>query len=317
MEWMDDLGRRINLRDLHVLMTVADTGSMAKAAARLRISHPAVSKTISQLESALGARLLDRSPQGAELTPSGEVLLRCGVNIFDELRQGYRSLEHLSDPNSGEVRLGCTEIVLHSLASAFVRKFSKKYPGVQIDVKLANPGEHQLRELRERRIDLLITRATGQSAAEDLHSEVLFDEPFVFVVGAESEFARKRRVALDDIIGCKWVLPAPDSAPGALIDGVFRAGGSQPPKAIVTTISIELTTSLVASGEFVGILPISVARLKAGRAALRVLPIKSVGPRISAEFVIMKNRTLNPPVMSFIDCVRDAVKASHLERKCN
>jgi DNA-binding transcriptional LysR family regulator len=313
MEWLDGLGRRINLRDLHVLMAVADTGSMAKAAARLRISHPAVSKTISELEGALGARLLDRSPQGAELTPSGEVLLRCGINIFDELRQGYRSLEHLSDPNSGEVRLGCTEIVLHTLASAVVRKFSTKYPGVQIDVKLANPGQHQLRELRERRIDLLITRSTGQSAAEDLHSEVLFDEPVVFVVGAESEFARKRRVTLDDITGCKWVMPAPDSAPGVLIDGVFRAAGSQPPKAVVKTISIELTTSLVASGEFVGILPISVARRKAGRAALRVLPIKSVGPRISAEIVFVKNRTLNPPVVSFIDCVRDVVKASRLE----
>ena len=312
MEWSDRLGRRINLRDLRVLMAVADAGSMAKAAARLGISHPAVSKTISELEGALGARLLDRSPQGAELTPSGEVLLRCGINIFDELQQGYRSLEHLSDPNSGEVRLGCTEIILHSLASAVVRKFSAKHAGVEIDVRLANPGEHQLRELRERRIDLLITRATGHSAAEDLHSEVLFDEPFVFVVGAESEFARKRRVALDEIIGCKWVLPAPDSAPGALIDGVFRAAGFQPPRAVVKTISIELTTSLVASGEYVGILPISVARLKAARASLRVLPIKSVGPRVSAEIVFVKNRTLSPAVASFIDCVRDVVKASRL-----
>lgn len=311
MEW-SDLGRRINLRDLNILIAVADTGSMAKAAARLRISHPAVSKTISELEGALGARLLDRSPQGVQLTPSGEVLLRCGVNIFDELRQGYRSLEYLSDPNSGEVRLGCTEIILHGLASAIVRKFSAKYPGVQVDVKLANPGEHQLRELRERRIDLLITRATGKSAAQDLHSEMLFDEPFVFIVGAASEFARKRRVVLSEIIGRKWVLPAPDSAPGALINDVFRAAGFQPPNAVVKTISIELTTSLVASGEFVGILPISVARLKAGRAALRVLPIKPVGPRVSAEIVFVKNRTLSPAVESFVNCVRDVVNASRV-----
>jgi DNA-binding transcriptional LysR family regulator len=134
MEWSGRLGRRINLRDLHFLIAVADAGSMAKAAAMLRISHTAVSKTISELEGALGARLLDRSPQGASLTPSGEVLLRCGINIFDELRQGYRSLEHLADPNSGEVRLGCTEIILHRPAPAVVRKFSAKHPGVQVEV---------------------------------------------------------------------------------------------------------------------------------------------------------------------------------------
>lgn len=313
MDGSEHLGRRINLRDLRVLMAVAETGSMAKAAARLRISHPAVSKTISELEGALGTRLLDRSPQGAELTPSGKVLLRCGINIFDELRQGHRSLEHLSDPNSGEVRLGCTDIILHSLAPMVLRHFSAKYPGVHIDVKLANPGEHQLRELRERRVDLLITRATDQSVADDLHSELLFDEPFVFVVGAESEFAHKRRVTLGDIIGQKWILPPPDSSPGALIDGVFRAAGVQSPMAVVRTISIELTAQLVASGEFVGILPISVARLKAGQTSLRLLPVKSVGPRISAAILVVKNRTLGAAVESFVNCVRNVVKASRLE----
>ena len=186
MDWSDQIGRRIKLRDLHILMAVADTGSMAKAATRLRISHPAVSKAISEIEGTLGVRLFDRSSKGAELTAYGEVLLRCGINVFDEMQQGLRSLEYLSDPNSGEVRLGCTDIILHSLVPPIVRRFASEHPGVQLDVKLTNPGEHQIQELRERKIDLLITRATGQQ--DDFHSEVLFDEPFVFVVGAQSNW---------------------------------------------------------------------------------------------------------------------------------
>src|ERR1700730_17448990 len=219
MDWSDRIGRRLKLRDLHILMTVADTGSMAKAAARLRISHPAVSKAISEIEGTLGVRLFDRNSQGVELTAHGEVLLRCGINVFDEMQQGLRSLEHLSDPSSGEVRLGCTDIILHSLVPPIVRNFSAKFPGVQLDVRLTNPGEHQIQELRERKIDLLMTRATGQQ--DDFHSEILFDEPFVFVVGVNSEFARKRRIALKDIIKGDWVLPPYDSAPGGLIAGVF------------------------------------------------------------------------------------------------
>ena len=105
MDWSDRVGHRIQLRDLHVLMAIADTGSMAKAAAKLGISHPAISKTISEIEGTLGVRLFDRNSQGVELTAHGEVLLRCGINVFDEMQQGLRSLEHLSDPNSGEVRL--------------------------------------------------------------------------------------------------------------------------------------------------------------------------------------------------------------------
>jgi DNA-binding transcriptional LysR family regulator len=307
MDWSDRIGRRIKLRDLHVLMAVADTGSMAKAAARLRISHPAISKTISDLEATLGVRLLDRGSQGAELTAHGEVLLRCGINVFDEMQQGLRSLEHLSDPNSGEVRLGCTDIILHSLVPSIVREFSAKYPGVQLDVKLTNPGEYQIQELRERRIDLLITRATVRQ--DDFHSEVLFDEPLVFVVGAHSELSQKRRIALKDIIKSNWVLPPYDSAPGAIVGEVFRANGFSPPKPVVKTIAIQLTVSLIASGEFVGILPASVAVLSAHQAALKVLPLKSAGPRISAEIVFLKNRTLSPAVEAFIDCAREVTKS--------
>jgi DNA-binding transcriptional LysR family regulator len=235
------------------------------------------------------------------------VLLKCGVNVFDEMQQGLRSLEYLSDPNSGEVRLGCTDIILHSLMPPIVRRFSKQYPGVQLDVKLTNPGEHQIQELRERKIDLLITRATGQQ--DDLHSEILFDEPFVFVVGAQSEFAGKRRIALKDIINANWVLPPYDSAPGTLVAEVFRANDFSPPKLSVKTIAIQLTVSLIASGEFVGILPASVAALSAHQAALKVLPLKSLGPRISAEIVFLKNRTVSPAVGSFIDCAREVAKS--------
>jgi len=307
MDWSDRIGRQLKLRDLHILMTVADTGSMAKAAARLRISHPAVSKAISEIEDTLGVRLFDRNSQGVELTAHGEVLLRCGINVFDEMQQGLRSLEYLSDPKTGEVRLGCTDIILHSLVPPIVRKFSGKYPSVQLDVKLTNPGEHQIQELRERKIDLLITRATGQQ--DDFHSEVLFDEPFVFVVGSHSELARKRRVTLTDIIKGNWVLPPYDSAPGALVSEVFRANGFVPPKPLVKTIAIQLTVSLIASGEFVGILPTSVATLGVHQAALKVLPLKSPGPRISAEIVFLRNRTLSPAVQSFLNCTREVAKS--------
>jgi len=179
------IGNRIKLRDLRVLMTIAESGSMAKAATKLGISHPAISKTISDIEGTLGVRLLDRGSQGTELTAHGEVLRRCGINIFDEMQQGLNSLEYLSDPNSGEVRLGCTDIILNSLVPPIVQRFSKEHPGVQLDVKFANPGEHQVQQLRERKIDLLMTRAPGPQ--DDFQSEILFDEPFVFVVGANSQ----------------------------------------------------------------------------------------------------------------------------------
>jgi DNA-binding transcriptional LysR family regulator len=309
MDWSDRIGHRIKLRDLHVLMAIADTGSMAKAAAKLRISHPAVSKTISDIEGMLGVQLLDRGPQGAELTAHGQALLRCGVNIFDEMRQGLRSLEHLSDPNSGEVRLGCTEIMLSSLVPAIAEKFSRQYPGVRLDIELTNPGEQQIRELRERKLDLLMTRAPGHLVEEDLHSEVLFDEPLVAIAGNQSRWARKRHISLADMIGDPWVLPSYQSAPGALIAEIFRSAGLQPPRPTVATLSSQLTIKLISNGRFVGFLPASVASLNAGGGGLKILPTRFSTSRIPVAIAYVRNRTLSAAAEQFITCAREVVKS--------
>ena len=66
MDWVDRIGRRIRLRDLHVLLAVAESGSMSKASAQLAVSHPVVSKTILQLEQSLGVQLFERSTRGSD-----------------------------------------------------------------------------------------------------------------------------------------------------------------------------------------------------------------------------------------------------------
>src|SRR5258708_31588593 len=111
MDWAARIGRRIRLRDLHILLAVAESGSMSKASTHLAISHPVISKTISDLEHTLGVRLFDRNSQGVELTTYGRALLNCGVTVFDEMRQSLKQLEFLADPKSGELRIGCPEIL--------------------------------------------------------------------------------------------------------------------------------------------------------------------------------------------------------------
>ena len=80
MEWADRIGRRVKLRDLHLLITVVQRGSMAKAAAELGVSQPAVSKGIADMEQTLGLRLLDRGRNGIEPTAYGRALVKRGLN---------------------------------------------------------------------------------------------------------------------------------------------------------------------------------------------------------------------------------------------
>src|SRR5262245_17713174 len=103
------IGWRLKLRELHILSAVVERGSMARAAAQLRMSQPSVSEAIANLEATLRVRLLDRSTQGVEPTVYAQALLKRAQAVFDELQQGLRDIEFLSDPASGEVGVGCPE----------------------------------------------------------------------------------------------------------------------------------------------------------------------------------------------------------------
>ena len=95
--WEHRIGRRLQLRDLHILLTVAQSGSMVRASRDLAMSQPAVSKAIAALEHTLGVRLLDRGPSGVAPTRYGHALLRRGAAVFDELRQGVGEIEFLAE----------------------------------------------------------------------------------------------------------------------------------------------------------------------------------------------------------------------------
>jgi DNA-binding transcriptional LysR family regulator len=92
-----EIGRRIRLRDLHILLTVSQRGSMAQAAAQLGVSQPAVSGVIADLERTLGVPLFERSTRGVKPTVYARAMLDRSVAAFDELRQGIRTIASLAD----------------------------------------------------------------------------------------------------------------------------------------------------------------------------------------------------------------------------
>jgi DNA-binding transcriptional LysR family regulator len=197
MQLSDRIGRRMKLQDLHVLMTVMQAGSMGKAAQNLNITQPAVSRSIAELENALGVRLLERHRRGIEATEYGRALLDCGVAVFDDLRQGVKNIEFLADPTTGEVRIGNT---LPSTASSFIAgiidRLSWRHPRMVFHVVPGEPNTIR-RELNERRVDLVITRgSSGFKDDEQFSFETLYDDPFVVLAGVKNPWARRRRTSL-------------------------------------------------------------------------------------------------------------------------
>src|SRR5262245_28134549 len=198
-DWEARIGRRVRLRDLHVLFAVDQSGSMAKAATQLGITQSAISQMIADLEHALGVRLLDRSPRGAEATVYGRTLLKYAKAAFDDLRQGIQEIEFLADPGIGEIRIGAPESVSSAILPAIIRRFSQQCPRAILDID-TTAVTAAVPKLRDRSLDLVMV--LGGVMPEDLHRasdlkvEKIFDDELVVAADENSPWARRRKVDL-------------------------------------------------------------------------------------------------------------------------
>src|SRR5215472_102317 len=122
--------RRVSLRDLRVLVSVIEAGSMGKAARMLATSQPAISRSIADLEHAFGVRLLDRSAFGVEPTLYGRALLSRGVAMFDELGQGIKDIGYLADPTVGELAVAASIAVAEGFVCAAMTSLTQRHRGL-------------------------------------------------------------------------------------------------------------------------------------------------------------------------------------------
>jgi len=287
---------------------VVEAGSMAKAAERLGTSQPAVSRSIADLEHTLGVRLLERSPWGVEPTQYGHAIIRRGVAVFDELRQGVKDIEFLADPTAGELRIGCPEVIAAGPILAIVNRLTRRHPRIVFHVATGSaPAIY--RGLMERTIEVGITRVAGPLDEEVLRVETLFNDILVVAAGARNPLTRRRRIELAELVNELWALPAAEGAAGAAVVEAFRASGLDYPRATLVSNSVEVRLSLVAAGRFLTIAPFSLSRFRTGRAELKVLPVELPMDRLPVVIATLKNRTLSPVAKLFIEHAHEVAKA--------
>ncbi|HWE74541.1 MAG TPA: LysR family transcriptional regulator [Stellaceae bacterium] len=302
------LDRRLRLRDLKLLQEIARLGSMAKAARELGITQPAVSKALSDLETLLGVRLLDRTTGGVTPTDYGTALLRHAAVMFDALRQANLDLAHLADPSVGALRIACPEFIAAGILPVALEHFAKRFPRVVIDVVQAENIAPEFRLLRDRQVDLMIGRVPSCSGAheEDVAIEFLFSERMHVVTGPTSRWVKKRTLTLADIASERWTLPPADSVAGGLAREAFAAEGLSEPCATIVSFSLHLRKAAAASGEFLTVLHDSVLQLSRERSALRILPIVLKIKVQPVAIITLKRRTLLPAAQPFMACLRAA-----------
>ena len=303
----DHLERRLKLRELRVLLAVVNAGSMAKAAVDLAISQPNVSKAIADLEHTFGVRLLDRSARGIEPTAYGSAIIKHATAVFDELRQSVEEVDFLTDPTSGELRIGCSDFVA-GVVGAAIQRMSRRYPRIAFEVVSAAASELQ-QHLVSRNIELFVaTPLLDSLSSEEFIIEVPYDDPLIVVAGVHHPWTRRRKIDLEEMVDAAWVMPPANTVSGDYIRRAFQTKGLVLPTTIVSTYSRVLTHHLVTAAGFVTVLPKPMFEIMAKGLSIESLPVQLPSIRRTVVLVMLKKRTLSSIAKLFIETLRAVAK---------
>jgi DNA-binding transcriptional LysR family regulator len=281
---------------------------MAKAANHLNLTQSAVSKAITELEHTFGVRLFDRTPKGIEPTAYGQALLKGSVGVFDELRQSVNEIEHLADPAVGELRIGCTPPMSWGIVPTIIDRLVRQHPRLAFHVSEADPNTLRYHDLRERRIDLAIGRIFDPITDHDVDADVLYDEKALVVAGKNSQWAKRRKIALAELVDEPWCAPTPGSFAASLLAEAFREKGLPGPRISAVSFSFPLYNALLATGNFLCLLPNSLVQLSAHLMSFKVLPIELPARPGPVGIITLKKRTLSPIARLFIEQAREVAK---------
>lgn len=174
------------LRQLHYLVTLADTGSFVRAARMVNVSQPSLSQQIKALEDRMGVRLVDRAATGVILTPIGRTIVARARGVLAEVREMEALAARWSDELSGTLRLGTTPTLGPYLLSPIIAELHRTAPKLKLYVREGIPDD-QAFELSRGNIDVLL--GPLPIAGEDLEIEPLFREPLFLVGAVDDELA--------------------------------------------------------------------------------------------------------------------------------
>jgi DNA-binding transcriptional LysR family regulator len=249
----------IDLRQLRYFQAVAEELHFGRAAARLSIAQPALSRQIQQIEQELGTPLLRRTQRRVELLPAGALLLERSRAIQQELARTLADVRRTGAGELGKLALGFIHSSTYGLLPSVIRRFRQLYPGIELELhELPIPTQHAA--LVRGTIDLGLLRL--QAGPAELEQVAVLPDPFVLAVPARHALAARERVRLKEAAGEPFILFNQAEAPllHDRVQALCEQAGFQP-HVVQRATQLHTIVGLVGGGLGVAVLPATARNL--------------------------------------------------------
>lgn len=287
----------MNLNHLKVFEAVASTGSTTQAGDRLRISQPAVSKQLSELENNLGVALFDRLPRGMRLTDAGRLLLGHAQRVLASEQAAETELAELLGLGRGRLSVGASTTIGSYLLPTLFGTFNRAHPKVELNLEIANTAVIQSAVL-DNRVDLGLTE--GFVSSESLDVEIAAHDEMVAVAAPDHDAAQRDSMRVAEFCEYPVILREPGSGTRDVIEAAL-AERSIEVRPLMSLGGTEAVKKAVASGMGVAIVSRLTVELELESGRLREVKLSDFEIRRALHLLCLKGKHRSPAMSAFIE----------------
>jgi DNA-binding transcriptional LysR family regulator len=304
------LRARIKTRQLMLLIAIGDEGNIHRAAELLKVSQPAASKLLKDLEDALAVALFERLPRGMRPTWYGEVLIRHARMALSNLAQAGSELEALKTGRFGEVTVGAITGPALSLLPQAVAIVAREQPDLRVQL-VVESSDVLLERLVQNKLDIMIGRLFETHDKTNLSYERLADEPVCAVARPGHPMLAHATLTLKEFREAPWIVPPMGSVLRHRFELMFQEAGLGTPPHLIETSSILFMTKMLQESDFVAVVPTEVARYYASYGMIAILPLQLSCTMDAFGIILRKDWLLSPAAKVVLRALRRAASSTY------
>ncbi|HJV82108.1 pca operon transcription factor PcaQ [Noviherbaspirillum sp.] len=296
---------RIRLRHLHCFLAVAQERNLRKAADRLRLSQPAVSKTLVELEEIVGARLFERNRLGAQLTREGETFLSRAVPAVEALDAVGNALSAFNAPTNESVVIGALPSVAPDLLPIVLEEYWRDHPDVRITIQTA-ANAALLQMLKAGEMDCVLGRMADPQMMVGLVFELLYVDPLMLVVRSGHPLAGRTFPSLTEVMRFPFIVPVKGTIPRHNVESFLQSHGMDLPRNCIETISVSVARAITLRSDAVWFISAGAIRDELEGRKLVQLSVHTEGTEEPVGLLHRSEGALRPAVRDFMKQLRAA-----------
>jgi len=272
MDWT----QRLRLRNLQMLLSLAETGNMSQSAALLNTTQPGLSKWLKDLEDDIGLPLFERQARGLRPTPYGETLIEHARRIEAQLDTARDDLWAMRDGGSGLVTVGTSGASSADTVPLAVLQLLQRLPRAQVRL-VEMTMDRLMAQLARSEIDIVVGRSAPELQDPHVRTESLYMEPIHFVTRPRHPLILRSTVTWDDLLDYRWVVwPRGTPIRNALEAALASAGRALPGDSVESNATV-LNLTLLNNSDMVGLASHRTARRLEELGALKIVPLRLAG----------------------------------------